>query len=82
MARDRSSSVHVFSPLIEKDDLIGRRLQDVAETLCDGSLTPLLTHLVTAEPLSRADREALRALIDRLDGEARDASKANRARTG
>src|SRR5579864_6317104 len=38
--RDRSPSVHVFSAAIDRDDLIGRRLQAMAEKLCGGSLTP------------------------------------------
>src|SRR5436309_2990567 len=44
--RDRRSNVHVFSPAVARDALIGRRLQSIAEKLCDGSLAPLLTHLV------------------------------------
>jgi predicted transcriptional regulator len=47
--------------------LIGRRLQDVAEKLCGGSLTPLLTHLVRTRRLSARERQELRDLIDELD---------------
>jgi predicted transcriptional regulator len=66
--RDRRSNVHVFEPTVGRDDLIGRRLQSIAEKLCDGSLTPLLTHLVRAKSLSAADRQSLRKLIEELDG--------------
>src|SRR5688500_7475418 len=45
VTRDRSGPAHVFTAAIAREDLIGRRLQDVAEKLCGGSLTPLLTHL-------------------------------------
>jgi predicted transcriptional regulator len=69
VARDRSASVHVFTAAIARDELIGRRLRSLAEQLCGGSLTPLLTHLVRAESLSASDRQSLRSLIDRLDGE-------------
>ena len=69
VARDRSASVHVFTAAIARDDLIGRRLRSLAEQLCGGSLTPLLTHLVQAESLSASERQSLRALIDRLDDE-------------
>ena len=65
--RDRGENPHLFSASIDRDELIGRRLRAVAETLCDGSITPLLTHLVRTEPLSAGDRKALRELIDRLD---------------
>src|ERR1043166_6617693 len=63
VTRDRSQNVHVFAAAVGRDDIVGRRLQAVAEQLCDGSWTPLLTHLVQAGKLSDADRAALRRLI-------------------
>ena len=65
--RDRGSAVHVFTAAIDRDGLIGRRLQSVAEKLCGGSWTPLLTHLVQSDRLSAAERRELRQLIDELD---------------
>src|SRR5262245_55778961 len=65
--RDRSGPVQLFRATADRDDLIGRRLRGIAEELCDGSLTPLLSHLVQNERLSAADRRALRDLIERLD---------------
>ena len=65
--RDRSLFVHRFVPLLDRDQLIGRRLRSLAETLCDGSLTPLLTHLARAGDLTEADRQALRAIIQEAD---------------
>ncbi len=59
--------MHVFEAAIDRDELIGRRLRAVADALCGGSLTPLLTHLVQGAGLSEKDRKELRALIDRLD---------------
>ncbi len=41
----------------------------MADKLCQGSMTPLLTHLVNASELSTTDLAALRELVDRLDGE-------------
>ena len=65
--RDRKSSVHRFAPRIDRDELVGRRLQSLAEKLCGGSWTPLLTHLVQGGKLSSKDRQALRTLIEELD---------------
>ncbi len=65
--RDRSTSVHVFSAGIDRAELVGRRLQQVAEKLCGGSWTPLLTHLVQAQKLSQSERQTLRQLISDLD---------------
>ena len=65
--RDRSSNVHVFSATIARDELVGRRLRAVAEELCEGSWTPLLTNLVQMKKLSEKDRQMLRELIDEAD---------------
>ena len=65
--RDRGGGVHVFSAALGREELIGRKLQALAEKLCEGSLTPLLTHLVQARRLSARERQELRALIDELD---------------
>jgi predicted transcriptional regulator len=67
VSRDRSEAVHVFSAAIDRDALVGRRLRQLAEKLCGGSWTPLLTHLVQAERLTPQDRQALRQLIEDLD---------------
>src|SRR5262249_53020005 len=53
--RDRAGAAHTFTAAVGRDALIGRRLQDVAEKLCGGSLTPLLTHLVRAKRLSEKE---------------------------
>src|SRR5262245_43767902 len=65
--RDRTLYVHVFAAVLDRDELIGRRLRFLAETLCDGSLTPLLTHLARAKDLTDEDRLALRAIVDEAD---------------
>ena len=65
--RDRAGAAHTFAATIGRDALIGRRLQDMAEKLCGGSLTPLLTHLVRTKRLSERERQELRALIDELE---------------
>src|SRR5215831_19375106 len=65
--RDRSGPIHVFEAAINRDELIGRRLRAVADSLCGGSLSPLLTHLVEGKGLSEHERRELRALINKLD---------------
>src|SRR5207253_2491412 len=48
--RDRTASVHVFAAAVSRDELIGRRLRSLADKLCGGSLTPLLSQLLQARP--------------------------------
>lgn len=69
--RNRKVWPHLFRALVKREDLIRRRLQATADDLCDGSLEPLLTHLVRAKRLSREDRRSLRHLLDELDQENR-----------
>jgi predicted transcriptional regulator len=65
--RDRSAAVHVFTPILGREELIGRRVRAVAEQLCGGSLTSLLTHLVQTTRLSPRERQELRSLIEELE---------------
>jgi predicted transcriptional regulator len=71
IARQRGGAAHSFETTIDREELIGRKLEDMAEKLCGGSLTPLLTHLVRARRLSSRERQELRHLIDELDEKSR-----------
>ena len=66
VARDASEMAHLFSATISKDDLIGRRLQDLAKDVCDGSATPLLMHLLKKKDYSARERQQLHDLLDEL----------------
>lgn len=61
--RDRSAFPHVFSPTISRDEYLGGRMRAMAERLCGGSLTPLITHLLKTESLTDDDRKELRKLL-------------------
>jgi predicted transcriptional regulator len=78
VARDRSGSVHVFEAAVKRDEIVGRRLQAVADQLCDGSWTPLLTHLVHNRKLSSAERAALRHLVGELEQRGDDKKRRGR----
>jgi BlaI family penicillinase repressor len=65
--RARVAAAHTFTAALGRDELIGRRLRDVAEKLCGGSLTPLLTHLMRTRRLTADERRELRSLIDDMD---------------
>jgi predicted transcriptional regulator len=67
VGRDRRSWAHVFSARVDRDEFIGRRLEAVAEKLCGGSLTPLLTNLVRSQRLSARERREIRKLMEELD---------------
>jgi predicted transcriptional regulator len=64
--RDRGAGLLTFTATVGRDELINRRLQDVAEKLCGGSLTPLLMNLVRSQPLSAAELRELQDLVKEL----------------
>jgi predicted transcriptional regulator len=69
VAHRTEGRTNVYRARIGRDDLVARRLRDTAEQLCDGSLTPLLTHLVSAGRLSTEELRELRHLVERLSRE-------------
>lgn len=71
VVRNRDVWPHLFEAAVDRDELIGRRLQTTADQLCEGSLQPLLTTLVKSDKLSAKDRKSLRGLLDSLDKEAK-----------
>ena len=61
--------LNVYTARVGREDLVARRLRMTAEQLCDGSLTPLLTHLVSAGRLTPGELRELRRMVDRLSRE-------------
>src|SRR5512134_3084696 len=65
VASQRGKGRNVYRSRLTREDMIGATLQDVADRLCAGSLAPLLTQLLEGRRISKREREALRALVDR-----------------
>lgn len=64
--RRPSGRRNLFRPLVSRSEMIVRRLQETADALCDGALSPLLTHLVEASDLDDEEVGRLRKLVDDL----------------
>jgi predicted transcriptional regulator len=62
--RNRATTAHSFEASVGRDEIIGHRLEQVAETLCGGSLTPLLMHLAGRTRLKPSEREILQKLVN------------------
>ncbi len=62
--RDRREAVHRFHTIVDRDDWVGRRLKRLADSLCGGSISPLLTQLARSHNLTEPQRQALLALIE------------------
>ena len=55
--------VNVYRATVSRAELIARRLRATADALCDGSMAPLLTHLVRRGDLDEAELSELRTMI-------------------
>ncbi|HEV3343794.1 MAG TPA: BlaI/MecI/CopY family transcriptional regulator [Pirellulales bacterium] len=64
VSRDRGAMAHIFTATVGPGEIVGQRLQEVAQQLCEGSLTPLLMHLVRSTRLKPQERAELRKLFD------------------
>lgn len=56
-----------YRAVVQVADLIEQTLRGAAARLCDGSLAPLLTHLVNASQPDAEQVEELKRLVRRLD---------------
>lgn len=64
--RDRTERAHRFRPLVTHEEYLRSRLQSLADRLCEGALTPLVTTLLRSERMPKKEREQLRAMVDEL----------------
>ena len=70
--RRRPGRVHVYAATVGREKLIEQRLAETAAKLCGGSLTPLLTHLVSSSKLDAQELERLRSMVDELAADCRE----------
>ncbi len=65
--RRKDAGGYVFRAAVDREALISRGLDALAEKLCGGSVAPLLSHLVRGRRLSAEEVQELLDLIDALD---------------
>jgi predicted transcriptional regulator len=63
-AGDPSSVPHVYRASVSREELLGRRLQDAADELCEGRAAPLVLALVQGGRFSPEELTRLRRIID------------------
>lgn len=64
--RQPQGIAYLYEATVGRDELVGQRLRTLSESLCEGSVTPLLTQLAQHERLTKKQQASLRALIDEL----------------
>jgi predicted transcriptional regulator len=75
VARNPGDGPILFTAVIDREYLINRRLLDVADKLCGGSLTPLLMNLVRAKSLTPRELQELGDLLQELNKQRRPRDK-------
>jgi BlaI family penicillinase repressor len=75
VVRSSGDAPITFTATLDREQLISRRLLDVADKLCGGSLTPLLMNLVRAKPLTPRELQELQNLLDELNKRRRPRNK-------
>ena len=78
--RELKGIAYVYEPIVDRDELVGRRLREVAQQLCDGSVTPLLTQLAQHGRLNKRQQGMLMDLI--ADLAKQETAKSKRRRSG
>jgi predicted transcriptional regulator len=64
---EKSGVAHVFQAAVTRDELLRRRLSELADRVCDGTASPLVHALVQGQNLSAEEIASLRRLLDELE---------------
>ena len=64
VARDRSAAVHIFSAAVSQASVVGTELSALADRLGDGSIAPLIMHLVEEKRLTTQEAAEIRRILD------------------
>ncbi|WP_435005337.1 BlaI/MecI/CopY family transcriptional regulator [Tundrisphaera lichenicola] len=65
VASDSSAIPHVYRATVSREDLLGRRLREAADELCDGETAPLVLALVERHRFTAEELARFQDLIDR-----------------
>lgn len=68
---DKRGLAHVFRPTIGRDEMAQRRVDEVADSLLDGAVAPLVLRLVEQGRFSNEEIAAFRAMLQDAEQRAR-----------
>jgi len=68
---EKGSIPHVFEAALSRDGLVGRRLNQLADDLCEGTATPLVAALMKGRRFSEEEIAQFRRLLDEAEPDAR-----------
>jgi predicted transcriptional regulator len=76
---ERGGGAHVFRAAVSRDQLLQRRLTDLADQLCEGTASPLLLALVEGGKFTPEEIDQFRKLLDQLEPPPTPAPRRKRA---
>jgi predicted transcriptional regulator len=76
---DSSAVPHVYGPSVSREQLLGRRLRDAADQLCDGNPAPLFLALVQGDYFSPEELDRFRRMLDDAARKGPDLAPQNRS---
>ena len=69
---NRDGFAHVFTAAVSRARLLGLRLDELKDKLCDGAVAPLLQHLATGGSFTAEEIAQLRRLLDEAERQRED----------
>lgn len=66
-ASEKGGPAHIYRPAVTREQLLRRRLGDLADEFCEGTASPLVLALVEGGRFTPAEIEQFRKLLDRLE---------------
>ncbi len=77
LAARSSDRPAVYSPLVAREQVQAGHLEDVLKRLSDGSVVPLVAHLVRDGKIDREELAELKRLVRQAERDLRDSTSAN-----
>jgi BlaI family transcriptional regulator, penicillinase repressor len=71
VSTDRTGAAHIFQAAVSQQDVVRRRLAELAADFCEGDATPLVLALVKGARFSSDEIDQFRRLIDQLEAKKR-----------
>ena len=71
VGRRKEGRAYRFFAVSGRETILDQRLRDVADQLCEGSMAPILTHLVSEQRLTGDELDELKLLIRRVSARRR-----------
>ncbi len=64
LTRNDAQTPHLFEAALGREDIAGMQLNDLANKLSGGSLSPFVLHLVQSKKLSKSEKREIRRLLE------------------